>query len=76
AQAAKEAVFAAAASAGLAPPRWVVAPEQAFGLEEAVQSYLFNSQLLDGPDGRIWLLGSDTIAESPGVLAWLEGLVS
>ena len=76
AQAAKEAVFAAAASAGLAPPRWIVAPEQSFGLEQAVQSYLFNSQLLDGPDGQIWLLGSDTIAEAPGVLAWLEGLVS
>nr|MBV6630905.1 N-succinylarginine dihydrolase [Oceanococcus sp. HetDA_MAG_MS8] len=46
-----------------------------FGLDAAVRSYVFNSQLLDTPDGGIHLLGPANIQEHPGVMAWLNRLV-
>ncbi len=54
---------------------WLVAREQDFSLEEAVKSYVFNSQLLDDADGGVWLLGPHAIHESAGVVRWLNQLV-
>lgn len=46
-----------------------------FSLQEAVDSYVFNSQLLDDTDGGIWLLGPSAIERHPGVMRWLDRLV-
>lgn len=53
----------------------LVASRADFGIEDAVRSYVFNSQLLDDSDGGIWLLGPDAIHASPGVVRWLDRLV-
>lgn len=45
-----------------------------FSLDAAVRSYVFNSQLLDLPDGGMHLLGPANIHDHPGVVAWLDGL--
>ncbi len=66
------------AIAGLPEPfQWeaLVARRQDFTLEDAVNTYVFNSQLLDDPDGGIWLLGPSAIHDSPGVVRWLNRLV-
>ncbi len=53
----------------------LVASRKDFALADAVKTYVFNSQLLDDADGGIWLLGPDTINDSPGVVRWLNRLV-
>lgn len=55
--------------------QWEVATGADFSLQEAVQTYVFNSQLLDDPRGGIWLLGPDAIHQCKGVVAWLNRLV-
>lgn len=66
------------AIAGLPQPfrwQWLVARDKDFSLEEAVQTYIFNSQLLDDTDGGVWLLGPNAIHGSKGVVRWLNQLV-
>lgn len=55
--------------------QWMTATDDDFSIDEAVQSYVFNSQLLDDPDGGIWLLGPDAIHQCDGVVRWLNQLV-
>ncbi|MGF1467618.1 MAG: N-succinylarginine dihydrolase [Sandaracinaceae bacterium] len=45
------------------------------GLEEAVRSYLFNSQLVQPPGGPLTLIAPRECEEEPSVAAWLEAHV-
>jgi len=45
-------------------------------VEDAVNSYLFNSQLLSKPDGRMALVVPQECQENPAVARYLEGLVA
>jgi len=45
-------------------------------VEDAVNSYLFNSQLLSKPDGRMALVVPQECQENPAVARYLDGLVA
>ena len=47
-------------------------PETAVGLADAVDSYLFNSQLLARPDGRMLLVAPEECRRNPKVWRWIE----
>ncbi|MCQ4346822.1 N-succinylarginine dihydrolase [Pseudomonas stutzeri] len=49
-------------------------PRTAVSLAQAVQSYLFNSQLLSRGDGSMLLLVPEECREQPAVWAWLQEL--
>jgi succinylarginine dihydrolase len=51
-------------------------PEDEVGVEDAVTSYLFNSQLLTRPDGRQVLVVPQECRENPRVAAYLDSLAS
>jgi len=44
-------------------------------MDEAVRTYLFNSQIVRGSDGATVMIAPQQCAESPHVQAWLEGRV-
>ncbi len=54
----------------------VCVPEAAVSLQDAVQSYLFNSQLLSRPEGGMLLLVPSECRSNPRVSAYLDELVS
>src|SRR5688500_17455394 len=56
---------------------FVEVPASAVSLEDAVQSYLFNAQLVTLPDGGgMALILPEEARETPGVWAWLEQMVA
>jgi len=50
-------------------------PSQEISLEEAVKSYLFNSQLLTLPEGGMLLVAPQECEETPSVAQYLKNLV-
>lgn len=50
--------------------RVVVVPTSRVPLADAVSSYLFNSQLVTTPDGRMILIAPREVAETPSTAAW------
>ncbi len=48
----------------------VEVPEEAVSLEEAISTYLFNSQLVTLPDGGMELIAPSECADSKAVTAW------
>jgi succinylarginine dihydrolase len=54
----------------------LVVDEADVTLNEAVASYLFNSQLLPRPDGRWLLLAPADVREHPSVAEYVDGLVA
>ena len=65
----------AAASAALGPQahvHWLRVAEAELSLEEAVASYLFNSQLVDVPGRGTWLLCARECQESPRAWALVQ----
>ncbi|MEB2345017.1 MAG: N-succinylarginine dihydrolase [Deltaproteobacteria bacterium] len=58
------------------PLRAIEVPDAALGLGDAVASYLFNSQLLARPDGRMLLVAPEECRRSPRVWQWLEELLA
>ena len=56
-----------------APLRVVEVPTAAVSVADAVRSYLFNSQLLAGPNGRMRLVVPQECENTPAVWAWLQG---
>ncbi len=51
-------------------------PEREVTLDEAVATYLFNSQLLTRDDGRMVMIAPAECREDPRVAAWLEALLA
>jgi succinylarginine dihydrolase len=67
----------AAVGSGLGPAfRAVTVPAAEVGFEDAVATYLFNSQLLPRPDGRWLLVAPADVRTRPRVAAYLERLVA
>ncbi len=65
------------AAAGLFEPRFVEIAEADLSLDEAIKSYLFNSQLLSLPgDDRLVLLAPVEVRESPRAHRVAEGLAA
>ena len=56
--------------------RVITVPTSAVGLQDAVSTYLFNSQLLSKPDGSMLLVAPAECREHPRVAAYLDGLLS
>jgi succinylarginine dihydrolase len=54
----------------------VEVPASVVSLEEAVRSYLFNAQLVTLPEGGQALILPAEARESPGVGAWLDGMIA
>lgn len=50
----------------------VEAPAAEVSLEDAIRSYLFNSQLIETAEGAIVLIAPSECRETPSVRAWLE----
>lgn len=57
-------------------PVFVEVPATAVSLEDAIQSYLFNSQLLTRPDGSMMLLLPAEAEENEASRAWCEEAVA
>jgi succinylarginine dihydrolase len=57
------------------PLRALVVPEAAVPLDDAVSSYLFNSQIVRAGDGRTVLVAPAEAAETPSTAAWLDAHV-
>lgn len=55
---------------------FVEVPASAVSLEDAIRSYLFNSQLLTLPDGSMALVLPKEAEETPSVKAYLDALVA
>jgi succinylarginine dihydrolase len=55
-----------------APIASLMVPANRVSLEEAVASYLFNSQLVDGADGAIHLVAPTECRDCASVKAWLD----
>jgi succinylarginine dihydrolase len=55
---------------------YVEVPASAVSLEDAIRSYLFNSQLLTLPDGSMALVLPKECEETPSVKAYLDALVA
>ena len=51
-------------------------PASRVSLEDAIRSYLFNSQLVSLPGGGMLLLLPEEAREVPSVTAWLEALIA
>jgi succinylarginine dihydrolase len=54
----------------------VEVPASAVSLEDAVQSYLFNAQLVTLPEGGMALILPEEARETPSVWTWLEEMVA
>ncbi|WP_137937415.1 N-succinylarginine dihydrolase [Chitinivorax sp. B] len=54
----------------------VEVPEAAVSIDEAVKSYLFNSQLLSKPNGKMIIVVPEECRSMPRVWAYLESLVN
>ena len=54
----------------------IVAPANRISLDMAVQSYLFNSQLVSLPSGGMALVAPQEVREDSGVWLWLEEAVA
>ena len=63
-------------AAQLPEARFEVVREEQVGLAAAVQSYLFNAQLLTLPDGTTMLLAPEECREEPSVHRYLDGALS
>ena len=59
-----------------APFTPIVVRDADFGVADAVATYLFNSQLLGRPDGRLLLVTPAECRENERVAAWLDALVA
>jgi succinylarginine dihydrolase len=57
-------------------PTFIEVPAAEVSLQDAVSSYLFNSQLLTAPDGTMKLLLPIEAEENPNTKAWCEGAVA
>ncbi|WP_040262266.1 N-succinylarginine dihydrolase [Pseudomonas massiliensis] len=53
----------------------IAVPRDQVSVEDAVRSYLFNSQLLTRPDGRMVLVVPEECRGNPRVWAYLDGLL-
>ncbi|TBV07883.1 N-succinylarginine dihydrolase [Phytopseudomonas dryadis] len=53
----------------------VCVPREAVSVEDAVGSYLFNSQLLSRADGRMWLVVPEECRNNPRVWNYLQTLI-
>ena len=62
--------------AGSPPLTWVEVPAEAVPLDDAISSYLFNSQLVTLPDGSMTLIAPAEVDETPSTAAWLAGAVA
>ncbi len=49
-------------------------PESAVSVEDAVRSYLFNSQLLSKPDGKMMIVVPEECRTNPAVWSYLQGM--
>ncbi|WP_432720368.1 N-succinylarginine dihydrolase [Jeongeupia wiesaeckerbachi] len=56
--------------------RLIEVPADSVSVDDAVQSYLFNSQLLDAGEGRMRLVVPDECRQRPAVWAYLQGLLA
>ena len=61
---------------GSAPLHIVEVPEQRLSLEEAVRSYLFNSQLVTLSPGRMAMICPEECRESEAVRGVIEGIIA
>jgi len=61
--------------ARLPAARILEVPSAAVSLEDAIRSYLFNSQLVETAEGAIVLVAPTECRETPSVTAWLEAAV-
>lgn len=59
-----------------APLRVVEVPTAAVSVADAVKSYVFNSQLLAGPNGRMKLVVPQECQNTPAVWAWLQQMIN
>lgn len=59
---------------GLGALRVVEVPDEAVSVTDAVSSYLFNSQLLSKPNGKLRLLAPTESEQNPRVKAYLDNL--
>ena len=57
-------------------PVFVKVPATEVAVEDAVKTYLFNSQLVSAPDGRMHLIASQECRDHPGVREFIEELVA
>ena len=57
-------------------PVFVAVPATAVAVEDAVKTYLFNSQLVTAPDGRMHLIASQECRDHAGVRECLEEIVA
>jgi succinylarginine dihydrolase len=65
------------AADGRFEPQWVIVPEDAVSLSDAVSSYLFNSQLVSPPGAnRMTLVAPTEVQENPNVWAYVQGLMA
>lgn len=62
--------------AHLAEATLLIVPASAVSLEEAIRSYLFNSQLVGLPGGGMMLVLPSECREVPSVSAWIDGLLA
>jgi succinylarginine dihydrolase len=69
-----EATLTRAAGRAGFEPRFAWTRREELSLDEAVASYLFNSQVLDGPGGGLWLLCPHEVAENPAARRVVDGL--
>jgi succinylarginine dihydrolase len=53
----------------------IVVPSAAVSVRDAVDSYLFNSQLLPRTDGKLMLVAPSECRENARVAAWLDGML-
>jgi succinylarginine dihydrolase len=51
---------------------YVEVPASEVPLSDAIRSYLFNAQLVSGPDGEATLVVPTEVLETPSVHSWLE----
>ena len=73
---AQEAVLAQLRDAVGAHFSALVVPQSDVSLDDAVATYLFNSQLLPRPDGRLLLLAPADVVDHPRVRGYVEQLVA
>lgn len=58
------------------PMHFIEVPTSAVGVQDAVQTYLFNTQLITLPDGKMIIVAPTECEEHAGVAAYLRDLVS
>ena len=65
----------ATATERLPGARVVVVPDRRVSLDDAIASYLFNSQLVTLPDGTMTLIAPTEVADTPSTEAWVAEAV-